>query len=330
MNLLLKTVPRVISQAQYAKFQPLICPRKWPQPFKILNKCVQIFASVIWFFTLPVIHADSVTFYFAEDATISEKSLDAPLGSDVTLDAGTTGPNEGVKINRGLLKFDLSAQIPSNAIVTSASLKLTLVTTPTLTNLWFNLHKLLQSWDENAVTWTNRLFSFAPWNTPGAAPPLDYVSSVTQSNLIISTTIPATFTFASNPTMVADVQEWVSAPANNFGWILICDLEELERSVRKFASSERTSTNQRPSLEVQFTLPSSSSLQLTALPLTNGQFQFQFPAESNKNYTVLYTYALAESNWVVLTNIASLPAEATLTVSDTITESNRFYRVLAP
>ena len=67
-----------------------------------------------------------------------------------------------------------------------------------------------------------------------------------------------TFTFASNRDVVADVQDWVRYPANNFGWILICELEDLEKSVRKFASSEytfNTVPTNRPKLDVEFTLP---------------------------------------------------------------------------
>lgn len=130
--------------------------------------------------------------------------------------------------------------------------------------------------------------------------------------------------------MVADVQDWVRNPANNSGWILICELESLERSVRKFASSEYTfnslPTNQ-PSLDVQFTVP----LTLTLLPQTNGQIQFSFYAESNRNYAVEYCSDLLATNWAILTNITALPAPANVLVSDALsTDGNRFYRLRAP
>lgn len=270
---------------------------------------------------------DEVALVPTEDATISEKSLDASLGGATTLDSGTTGPNEGLKMNRALLKFDLAGIIPSNAVVTSAALTLTLVQAPTATNLWFSLHRVLQNWSETAVTWTNRLLPPAPWGTPGGAPPQDYSSSISQSNLITGLGI---FTFASSSNMVADVQDWVRKPANNSGWILICELESLERSVRKFASSEYTfnslPTNQ-PSLDVQFTVP----LTLTLLPQTNGQIQFSFYAEPNRNYAVEYCSDLLATNWAILTNITALPAPANVLVSDALsTDGNRFYRLRAP
>jgi len=286
-----------------------------------------VVATIVWLFSATVAGADGVTLIPSEDATISEKSLDLSLGSATTLDSGTTGPNEGLKMNRALLKFDLKGIIPSNALVASAALTLTVVQAPTTTNLWFSLHKVLQDWSEGAVTWTNRLSPPAPWSTPGGSPPQDYSSSVSQSNLI--TGLEA-FTFASNPDMVGDVQDWVSYPANNFGWILICELEALEKSVRKFASREYTfnsvPTNQ-PKLEVQFTLP----LTLTLLPRTNGQFQFLFNAESNRNYTAEYGSDLLTTNWMVLTNITPLSAPGSVLVSDAIlADGNRFYRVRTP
>jgi hypothetical protein len=285
--------------------------------------------AISWCCVASIATADIVIVIPSEDATISEKSVEFPLGNDTTLDAGTTGPNEGFKRNRSLLKFDLRMSVPTNAVVTSAALTVTLVTTPTSSNLWFSLHKVLQDWSESVVTWTNRLTPAAPWNSPGGAAELDYVSSISQSNLIIGTT-PSNFTFASSQAMVADVQDWVTNPSNNFGWILFCELEDLERSVRKFGSSERGTTNQRPSLEVQFTVPT-PPLTLTLLPPANGQFQFQFNAESNKNYTVLYATELEATNWVVLTNIGVMPTSADVLISDPLLiESNRFYRVSTP
>jgi hypothetical protein len=135
--------------------------------------------------------------------------------------------------------------------------------------------------------------------------------------------------------MVADTRDWVSDPTNNFGWILICELEELEKSKRKFASREYGNTNtagftNRPSLEVQFMLPP-TLLSLMPLASTNGQFQFLFNAESNRNYTAEYSSDLGGTNWLVLTNITPLPAPENVLVSTTLlTESNRFYRVRTP
>ncbi len=285
-------------------------------------------AIIFGLFAARSVDADSVTLFPSGDATISEFSPESQLGGDTYIDSGSSGPEQFALRNRALIKFDLTSSIPSNAIVTSAALTLTMFKAPRPDSLWFSLHQVLQAWSEDAVTWTNRLSPPAPWSLPGGAPPFDYSGSASQSNLIapgsvprtltllpqtngqfqfqfqfnaesnryyaadfcgdLSTTnwmvltnfapLPApadvivsdslstesnrfyrvrtspTFTFTSNPTMVADLQGWVSNPSNNFGWILICEQEDLERSKRRFYSRHATPTN-RPSLLVQFTLP---------------------------------------------------------------------------
>jgi len=258
------------------------------------------------------------------DSTISEGDPGTPQGTLGILVAGTTGPNEGATKNRALLKFDLASGISSNAEVTSATLTVTVVSvSPLVTNLWFSLRKVAADWSEAASTWTNRLLPSVPWIAPGG----DFAISVTQSNLITGV---GTFTFSSNPGMVADVQDWVRAPAGNFGWILLCELEDLEKSIRKFGSREYSSNGARPTLEVQFN-PQPPPLTLTLLPMTNGLFQFQFNTESNRSYTVECVGDLPAMNWSVLTNIAPLPAPANVLVSDPLfSDSNRFYRVRTP
>ena len=83
-------------------------------------------------------------------------------------------------------------------------------------------------------------------------------------------------------------------------------------------------------LDVLFTLPA-PPLTLTSLPPTNGQFQFQFNAQSNRNYSVLYGGDSETTNWMVLTNIPPLPAPTNVLFSDALlTDSNRFYRVQSP
>ena len=294
------------------------------------KRVLWVVAAVVWFCAPIIASADSVTLISVEDATISENNPDVAQGDVYAIISGTDGPDQGTLRNRALLKFDLGANIPSNAIVTSATLTLTMVKTPRADSLWFSLHKVLLDWSENAVTWTNRVTPPSPWSAPGGVPPMDYSSLITQSNLIFGSTVPTGFTFVSNPGMVADVQDWVSNPTNNFGWILICESEALERTKRFFASSENVNTTNRPSLEVQFTLPAISPT-LTLLPQSNGQFQFQFNAASNRNYTAEYCGDLITANWSVLTNITSLPAPANILVSDPLlTESNRFYRVRTP
>jgi hypothetical protein len=147
---------------------------------------------------------------------------------------------------------------------------------------------------------------------------------VTQSNRI--TTTLGAYTFTSNVRMVADVQDWVSHPSNNWGWILISELEGVGQTEEKFSSREGAAA---PSLAVQYTIPAAPPT-LALLPPVSGQFRFGFDVESNRDYAVEYSGVLPASNWAVLTNFAALPASTNVTISDPISASNRYYRVRTP
>jgi len=292
------------------------------------------YSSAVWDISVSVLlslgiagtaRADSLILNPAGDASISEKNLNTPMGYESTLEAGTTGPSAGYKSSRALLRFNPTNSVPTNAIVTSAALILTLTQDPpTQTNLWFDLRMLLRAWSESVVTWTNRLSPAAPWSVPGGAAPADYASTVTQSNLIRGV---GSYTFASNSNMVADVQSWVSNPDSNFGWILICQQQGLSQRERKFGSREDAAN--APSLVVQYTVPTLAPT-LTLLPPLANQFRFSFNAESNRTYTVEYADALPSTNWSVLTNIPAQPVPTNFVVSTPFTSSNRFYRVWTP
>jgi hypothetical protein len=281
---------------------------------------------VFSFSLLAASWAGSLTNSPASDTTIGEDSPDSPLGTDPVIKSGTTGPTVGNLSRRGLLKFDLSS-VPTNAVVTSAALILKVVQRPvTQTNLWFDLRKVFRAWSESAATWTNRLSPPAPWSASGAAAPVDYCPSVTQSNLILGNDV-GTYTFSSNLGMIADVQAWVRDPGENFGWILICELQGLSQSTRHFGSREDPVNT--PALVVQFTLPATPPA-LTLLPVTNGNFRFSFNAESNRTYAVEFTGGVPATNWSVLTNIPTLPAPANVVVASPFTTTNRLHRVRTP
>ena len=127
--------------------------------------------------------------------------------------------------------------------------------------------------------------------------------------------------------MIADVQGWISNSNSNCGWILINELQGTANTICRFGTSEDPAN--APSLTVQFTLPAASPV-LTALPILANQFRFRFNAQSNRPYAVEHRGSLLESNWAVLTNFLASPSNLTITVSDPLTDSNRFYRVRTP
>ena len=71
--------------------------------------------------------------------------------------------------------------------------------------------------------------------------------------------------------------------------------------------------------------PANPPLRLNSQGLNNGFFSFTFFADSDKTYTVQYTTLLQPTNWQTLTNFTG--KGTTMSVSDTLTGVQRFYRV---
>lgn len=288
----------------------------------IMNLCRALVGSALFLTSISL--ADTVTSRPIGDATITEKTPDDPDGSTSPITAGTTGPAAGFKSSRGLLRFSLSNSIPSDAIITSAALTVKVIQAPPMpAPSTFDLRKLLRAWNESS-TWNTRLQPSSPWSASGASAPVDFSSIVTQTNSIPGT---GTYTFISNSNMVADVQSWVLNPGSNFGWILISESQGVAFTERQFASREDMPN--APALVVQFTVPAKPPV-LTLLPRAGNLFKFSFDVESNRTYAVEFCGSLIATNWSVLTNISSQPVSVNIVVSDSITQSNRFYRARTP
>ena len=80
-------------------------------------------------------------------------------------------------IDRALLRFDFSA-IPTNAVVQSAQLELTVVRAPGFDPVYFQLHRLLTTWDTNA-SWQQSAAG-RQWSAPGGAVGVDYTPNSIQ------------------------------------------------------------------------------------------------------------------------------------------------------
>ena len=122
-----------------------------------------------------------------------------------------------------------------------------------------SLHKALRAWGEGAshagdpgadgtqaaandATWLHNFYNTSFWTTPGG----DFsVASSATRNLFIS----GTFVW-SGAALRADVQDWVSNPGNNFGWVVRSD-ETTAGEIQRFYSREQLNNN-RPFLTVTY------------------------------------------------------------------------------
>src|SRR5437899_1189650 len=89
-------------------------------------------------------------------------------GSEPSLVSGALGSRAQFEVRRTLLRFDLS-QVPAGAVVSSATLKMTVVMVPlSPVNSTFDIRRVLQSWSEGGVSWNSRSGAGTPWQVPGA------------------------------------------------------------------------------------------------------------------------------------------------------------------
>jgi hypothetical protein len=284
-----------------------------------------------------VVLADSVTLSPVADTTLFETTATNNLGAEATLISGTTA--SGFR-NRAVLQFDIAAQIPAGAMVTSATLTLTVAKVNPFTpvSATFELHRLLQPWGEGTgtgfnrglgatngeATWIARAFPNDLWSSPGAAADTDYVATASSSAFIAG---PDSYPLSSTAALVADVQSWLDNTNSDFGWILVCTDEATPFTSHRFSSRE--SAGGAPSLLIEYT-SAQTSLQISPPALSAGTMSFQFNAQAQQTYAVEFTDAFSPPNWQTLTNIPAQSITTNITVSIDTTGGQRFCRIRTP
>lgn len=280
------------------------------------------------------IHADTVVLTPIADTMLSEYFPSNNFGAVTFMNCGTS---ERGKRNRALLRFDLAA-VPSGARIDAVSLKLEV--TRNSANGYaiaqFDLHRLLASWGEGnktgaggqglpatlgEATWTDRFaFTTNIWTEAGSGATNDYAAVVSTGNTIYN---PSDYTFASTPQTVADVQLWLDQPTTNFGWIIVCANEDALYTARRIGTREDPVNT--PLLTIDYT-----PFRIQNTTVISNQFQFSFMALAGRATTVQINGSLTTTNWLALTNFPAPPADTNLTVSDSLSAPQRFYRLQSP
>jgi hypothetical protein len=218
--------------------------------------------SLFWWVTLAATAgAETAVLPAVADATLIESSAgEFANGSGPVLFAGRTGQSIEPR-RRGMVSFDLAAALQTGARVTYA--ELTLVLTPSNASLSeVGLHRLLESWSEGPslasggggaaalpgdATWLHRVYDTEFWARPGG----DFATDASSVTVVGDA---GTFVWPVTPELVADVQDWLDAPASNHGWILIGD-ESLPSTSKRFVSREDPDEALRPQLVVEYEPP---------------------------------------------------------------------------
>ena len=225
--------------------------------------------------TPTLAHADTISLRPVADTSILSAYPTYNFGGGHSFVAGGR-PLGGT--SRALMRFDLSS-LPANAIITSASLRLTVIDVPNPSvDSIFDLHLLIGAWGEgngadrggspagdNEATWNNPFgTSGMPWTNPGG----DFLSRISASGPIIGF---GNLTINSTPNLVADLQHWLSDPTSNFGWLLESESESIPRTIRRFAS--RTDWSFAPQLTIQYDVvpePAAASILIFGLIILVG------------------------------------------------------------
>ena len=194
--------------------------------------------------TTTVIFQDGTNGYVGtRDTYLNQNSGNANFGARTTLYVDGDDPTRTGRDLSALLYFDVSS-IPSNAVVTSATLTLH-VTDPSI--MEYPIYGLNRRWDEFQVTWVRALRG-ANWQTVGAKGALDRDSSV-----LGAFAAPATgsTTVELGALGIAKLQSWVTTPGNNYG-LIIANPTNTDKLA--FLSHEDGSVSRRPKLSVTYTV----------------------------------------------------------------------------
>ena len=207
--------------------------------------------------------AETVNLSPAKDNTIYEESGSQSNGEGVSIFVGKTSDIFDPRIRRALLQFDLASEIPQDATITSVTLTLRQNDGPQFSPDAVTLHRLEADWGEAGsedifddgasgdsvefgdATWESTFYGSGSWTNTGG----DFSATASASTDVDNI---GEYTWSSEQ-MVTDVQDWLDN-GDNFGWLLRGD-ESTSNTLRKFASRENGTFNDRPELSITFDPP---------------------------------------------------------------------------
>lgn len=187
------------------------------------------------------------TVTFQPDGVVGK---DATLNSAPSVENNNYGTSDHIEaaawtysgdpgVVRSLFEFTQLSTIPSNAIITSATLSLYAMdqapwqhsTLSGSNEGW--LERITSSWNESTVTWTNQ------------------PASTTLNSVSLAASISATQNYL-NIDVTDLVQDMIDQPATSYGFILKLQTEDYYRRLG-FGSSDHTNASLRPKLNITYT-----------------------------------------------------------------------------
>jgi hypothetical protein len=213
---------------------------------------------------------------------------------------GRTAPLNGGVLRRGLIAFSIADSIPAGASVESVIL--TLFMSKTISgSQTVSLRKVSASWGEGTsnaptnegggasatdddATWIHRFYDSDLWATSGG----DYSATVSASQSVGSI---GSYAWGSTDEMVANVQDWLDNPLQNFGWILIGN-EATTTTAKRFDTKEHPTVGNRPVMTVTYSPPTGVENSPERIPEHLSLAQ-NYPNPFNRNTVIRYRIPLS-------------------------------------
>jgi hypothetical protein len=249
------------------------------------------------------------------DTTISENDAARTSFDSPTLIVGRLSGNGGENLARALLRFDLS-QLPPTAIVTAATLTVTVTRNHLGDSDAHGLYRVNLPWVEAGATWITS--GLEEWVGGDAEPFPD-------STVALGV---GTHVFPSTLEMVAAVRAWHSSPGQNHGWLLASGDEITPGNARRIVSREGTPG--APVLTIVYSLPFDGPPPglLVNPRLANGRFQFQFTSLPGSSYAVQAAETVRSTNWITTSLHPARNTQSVISVDQVLSASNQFFRVI--
>jgi len=164
-------------------------------------------------------------------------------------------------IRRGLIRFDVAAALPKNALIDRVFLSL-YQNSNNVAPSAVSLHRVLDDWGEGAsftgggggapaepgdATWLHTFYDYDFWVQEGG----HFIPHASATEVVADTDY---YTWQSTVNLVNDVRLWLHAPQQNFGWLVMGD-EDTQGSAKRFDSREGQEDDQHPVLTVEYHLP---------------------------------------------------------------------------
>lgn len=172
------------------------------------------------------------------------------------------GQTQNGQLRRGVMAFDLTEAVPTNATIVSATLSLNMSKTSGGETA-VSLHTTQQDWGEGSsnadgqegagaaaaagdATWLHTFFNSSSWNQPGGD--FDEIPLAT-------TMVGGNGRYQWQSVELTDaVLSWYTNPLDNFGLMLIGN-EDTPSSAKRFDTRENSNPNNLPTLTITYTIP---------------------------------------------------------------------------